>query len=163
MFETNCSSIEHRYKKLGDGYNRKRGKNKYTCPMFDNEFLASSKQLKKFPEISFFQSNRRTYVITTPGILCLVDWCLTTSLWIYLQISQNKQRIQWRGIYFPKSRMIQFTCTKDLFRIIKKKKNCRYKKEITFTSFHWKIEIKKISVWYIIYRYLRGRSRKENK
>ena len=40
--------------------------------MFDNEFLASSKQLKRFPRDSIFQSNRRTYVITTP-------WCLMYS------------------------------------------------------------------------------------
>ena len=35
IFETNCSSIENQYKKLGDGFNKKGGKNKYTCPMFD--------------------------------------------------------------------------------------------------------------------------------
>ena len=46
MFETNFSSIEHQYKKLGDAFNKKRGKNKYTCSMFNKEWLASSKQLK---------------------------------------------------------------------------------------------------------------------
>ena len=61
-------------------------------------------------------------MITIPGVLCLVDWCLTTSLWIYFQISQNKQRIQWRRIYLPKSRTIEFTSTKDLCRIIHEKK-----------------------------------------
>ena len=35
MFKTNCSSIEHQYKKLCVGFNNKRGKNKYSCPMFD--------------------------------------------------------------------------------------------------------------------------------
>ena len=34
MLETNCSSIEHRYNKLGDSFNNKKGENKYTCPMF---------------------------------------------------------------------------------------------------------------------------------
>ena len=82
-------------------------------------------------------------MITIPGVLCLVDWCLTISLWIYFQISKNKQQIQRRRIYFPKSRMIEFTCKKDLCRIIHEKKNCWYKKDITFTSFHWKREIKK--------------------
>ena len=54
MFETNFSSIEQQYKKLGDGFNKKRGKNKYTCPMFDNELLASSKRLKLCPrDITF--------------------------------------------------------------------------------------------------------------
>ena len=45
MFKMNCSSIEHRYRKIGDGFNKKRGKKKYTLTMFDNEFLASSTQL----------------------------------------------------------------------------------------------------------------------
>ena len=73
MFKTNCSSIEHQYKKLGDGFNKKRGKNKFICPMFDNEFLASSKNCNFVPDILFFQSNGRTYAITIPGVLCLVD------------------------------------------------------------------------------------------
>ena len=44
--ETNCSSIRQRFKKLVDGLLRKRGKNKHTCPLFDNDFLASSNQMK---------------------------------------------------------------------------------------------------------------------
>ena len=39
--------------KLGDGF-KKRGKNKYTYPMFDNEFLASSKQIKMCPRDYIF-------------------------------------------------------------------------------------------------------------
>ena len=54
MFETNFSSIEHRYKKLGDGFNRKVVKNKYTCPMFNSKFLASSKQLRICPRDIIF-------------------------------------------------------------------------------------------------------------
>ena len=54
MFKTNCSSIEHRYKKLGDGFYKKRGNNRYTYPTFDNEFLASSKQWKLFPREFIF-------------------------------------------------------------------------------------------------------------
>ena len=49
MFKTNCSSIEHRYKKLDACFNKKRGKNKCTCPIFDNKFLYSSKQLRLGP------------------------------------------------------------------------------------------------------------------
>ena len=44
--ETNCSSIRQRSKKLGYGLLSKRGKNKHTCPIFDNDFLASSNQMK---------------------------------------------------------------------------------------------------------------------
>ena len=46
IFETNCSSIEQRFKKLGYGLLCKIGKNKHTCPIFDNDFLASSNQIK---------------------------------------------------------------------------------------------------------------------
>ena len=46
IFETNCSSIRQRFKKLGDGLLSKRGKNNHTCPIFDNDFLASSNQMK---------------------------------------------------------------------------------------------------------------------
>ena len=133
IFETNWSSIEHQYKKLGDGFNKKMRNNKHTCPMFDNKLLASSKQIKCVPEIFFFQSKRRKYVNTIPGVLCLVDWCLTISLWIYLKIPQNKQRIKWRRIYFPKSRMIQFTHTKYFCRIIRGITKYWYKKDITVT------------------------------
>ena len=55
MSETNFSSIKNRYKKLGDDFNKKKGKNKYTCPMFNNELLASSKRLNFVPGILFFQ------------------------------------------------------------------------------------------------------------
>ena len=35
MLKTNLSSIKHRYNKLGDGFNKKTGKNNYTCTMID--------------------------------------------------------------------------------------------------------------------------------
>ena len=44
--KTNCSSIEQRFKKLGDGLLSKIGNNKHTFPLFDNDFLASSNQIK---------------------------------------------------------------------------------------------------------------------
>ena len=42
IFKTNCSSIEQRFKKLGDGLLSKIGKNKHKFPIFDNDFLSSS-------------------------------------------------------------------------------------------------------------------------
>ena len=45
ILEKNCSSIRHRFKKLGDGLPGKRGKNKHKCTLFDNDFLASSNQM----------------------------------------------------------------------------------------------------------------------
>ena len=130
---------------------KKRGNNKHTWPIFDSKFLASLK--KKLCTRNYIsQSNRRTYVITIPCVLCIVNWCLATLLWIYLQIANNKQRNHARSIYFPKFRMIQFTCTKDIFRILHGKEKWWCKKDITFTSFYWKRKIKKISVWYLIYK-----------
>ena len=41
--------------------------------------------------ILFFQSSMRTYATTIPGVLSLVYWYFTTSLWIYSQIPQNKK------------------------------------------------------------------------
>ena len=46
IFNTNCSSIEQRFKKLGDGLLNKIGKNKLKFPIFDNDFLSSSNKIK---------------------------------------------------------------------------------------------------------------------
>ena len=46
IFKTNCSSIEQRFKKLGDGLLSTTGKNKPTFPIFDNYLLAYSNQIK---------------------------------------------------------------------------------------------------------------------
>ena len=52
---------------------KKREKNKFTFPIFDNEFLSPSKQLKIGPKyIYIFKSNMRTYAIKIPGVPCLV-------------------------------------------------------------------------------------------
>ena len=46
MLKTNCSSIEKRFKKLGDGLLSKIGGNKHKFPIFDNDFLSFSNQIK---------------------------------------------------------------------------------------------------------------------
>ena len=46
IFKTNCSSIEQRFKKLGYSLLSKIGKNKHKFPIFDNDFLSSSNQIK---------------------------------------------------------------------------------------------------------------------
>ena len=46
IFETNCSSIEQRFKKLGDDLLSKIGKNKHTLPIFDYDLLSSSNKIK---------------------------------------------------------------------------------------------------------------------
>ena len=71
MFKTNFSSIEHQCNKLGACL-KKRGKNRLTCQIFDNQFLSSLKQLKLDPKALFLQSNKRIYVIIIPGVFCPV-------------------------------------------------------------------------------------------
>ena len=46
IFQKNCSSIKRLYMKLGDDLQRKMWKNKHTGPMFNNDFLAYSNQMK---------------------------------------------------------------------------------------------------------------------
>ena len=46
IFKKNCSLIENRFKKRGDGLLSKIGKNKHKFPIFDNDFLSSSNQTK---------------------------------------------------------------------------------------------------------------------
>ena len=92
---------------------KKKGKNNHTCPMFDNYFLASSKQINCEPLIIFFQSNRTTYVIKIHCVLCIVDWCLTNH-YEYIYREHKKINRITSEAFFPESRMIQFTCTKYL-------------------------------------------------
>ena len=92
-------------------------------------------------------------MITIPGVLCIVYWCFDKIIMNLFSYITEKQHILWRKIYLPKYRMIKFTCTRYLCRIIQEKKDFWYQKEITFTSFHWKREFKKISRWYVIYSY----------
>ena len=46
IFKKKCSSIEQRFKKLGYGLLSKIGKNKHKFPIFENDFLSSSNQIK---------------------------------------------------------------------------------------------------------------------
>ena len=54
-------------------FSKKEGKNKHTCPMFNNKFLVSSKQIKLCIRDYIFPIKRRTYLITIPCVLCAVD------------------------------------------------------------------------------------------
>ena len=73
MFETNCSSIEHQLKKLGDGFNKKGGRiSTHSLCLITNYWPLQNNE-NFSPEILFLKSNRRTYVITIPGVSCLVD------------------------------------------------------------------------------------------
>ena len=97
MFKTHCSSLEHKLKTFHACFNEQKGNKNFTFPISDNRLLSSSEQLKIGHKSLGFQSNMRKYAISIPGVLfpgvCLVDWCLKKSLWIYSQIQQNKKNI----------------------------------------------------------------------
>ena len=117
IFQTNCSSIKHQYMKLGDSLQRKRGKNKHTCPMFDNDFLASSNKMKLCTTDYIFPIKQDD--ICDYNTLCFMSSGLTLDdiiMNIFTESTKN-QRHNIRSI-FRDSRMIKFTCTKDIFRII---------------------------------------------
>ena len=54
MFEIKCSSIHQRFRKIVACYNKQKVKKVLTFPIFDNEFLSSSKQLKIGPKNCVF-------------------------------------------------------------------------------------------------------------
>ena len=72
IFKTNCSSIEEIFKKLGDGIQKKlekRSTNSLYLTM--NSYHLQIKFIKK-KLIAYYKSNRMTYVITIPCVLCPV-------------------------------------------------------------------------------------------
>ena len=82
IFETNCSSIRQRFKKLGGGLLSKRGKNKHTCPIFYNDFLASSNKMK-------LKSNDFFYFIKQDDICDYNPLCFMSSGMILDDIIMN--------------------------------------------------------------------------
>ena len=61
MFNTNCSSIEHKQKQLTNCLNKSKGNKKFTFPIFENKILSSPKTLKMAKDC-FFQPNMMKYV-----------------------------------------------------------------------------------------------------
>ena len=54
MFNTNCSSIDNRYKYLATCFNKPKGKKTFTFPIIENEILSSSKTLRIGPKYCDF-------------------------------------------------------------------------------------------------------------
>ena len=73
IFETNCSSIKQRFLKLGYGFLRKRGKNKHTYPIFDNDLLASSNRMKLCTTDYIFSIKQDDICDYNPCVLCLLE------------------------------------------------------------------------------------------
>ena len=55
MFEKNCLSLHHQFRRIVACYNKQKGKKKLTFPIFDNKLLSSSKNWKLALNIVFFQ------------------------------------------------------------------------------------------------------------
>ena len=126
---------------LGDGLQRKRGKNKHTCPMFDNDFLASSNQMKLCTTDYIFpikQDNRCDY---NPLCFMYSGLMLDDIIMNIFTESTKKTTASHQKHYFPVFRMIQFTCTKDICRILHRKENADTKR--TLRSHHY-IKIEKL-------------------
>ena len=106
IFETNWSSIKQRFMKLGYGLQRRRGKNKHTCPMFDNDFLASSNQMKLCTTDYIFPIKQDDICDYNPlcfmSSLLVIDYIIMN---IFTQITK-KSNTSHQDNFFPDSRMI---------------------------------------------------------
>ena len=73
IFKTNCSSIEERFKKLGDGMKKNLENLSTNSPdLTMNSYHLQIKFIKK-KLIAYSKSNRMTYVIIIPCVLCPVE------------------------------------------------------------------------------------------
>ena len=100
---------------------KKRGENKHTCSMIDNYFLASSKQIKLCTRDYIFPIKKENIFDYNP--LCFMSSGLMLDdiiMNIFTDIQKQTTK-SYQKHFFPKSRMIQFTFTKDLCRILHRK------------------------------------------
>ena len=126
---------------------KKRGKNKHTYPIFDNDFLASWKQMKMCNTDYIFPIKQDNICYYKP--LCFMSSVLMLdNIIMNLFTDRTKKSTKAHKNHFSSEyRMIQFTCTKDLCRILHGKEKWWCKKDDMFASLHWKIKIRKMSVW----------------
>ena len=102
MFKTKCSSIEHQYKKLGACFNKKKDKNKFKCPIFDNKLLSSPKKLKIGHRDFIFSIKREDMCNYNPRCFMSSGLMLDDfSMNLFSDTTKQKQ-IQKKGVYFPK-------------------------------------------------------------
>ena len=116
----------------------KGGKNNHTCPMFDNDFLASSNQMK-LPTTDYI------FPIVQDNICDYNPLCFMSSGLVLDDIIMNiftqstkKSKTSHQEHFFKGSRMIQFNCTKDICRTLHGKENADTKSTL---SLHHYIEI----------------------
>ena len=121
--------------KLGDCL-KMGGKNNHTCPMFDNEFLESSKQIKLCTRDYIFPIKQKdicnyNYLCLMSSGLMLDDIIMNLFTDSTEQTTESYQKqlfskIQYDTIHLYKGSLQDFT----------RKIKCGYKKYFTFASFH---------------------------
>ena len=131
---------------------QKRGKNKHTCSMLDNEFLASSKQIKLCPRDYMFPIKQEDICDYNPlcfmySGLMLDDIIMNLFTDITEQITDLVQKhlfskIQDDKIHMHKGPLQNFT---------RKRKNLIQKRHYV-RIISLKKKNMKISIWYLIYR-----------
>ena len=147
----NCSSIKHIFMKLGDGFPRKRGKNKHTCPIFDNDILASSNQMKLWTTDYMFPIKQDEMCHYDPLCFMSSGIILDDIIMNIFTQSTNKSTTAHQNHFFSRFKDDAIQSCKGSMQDFTWKK-CWYKKDTAFSSLHWSSKIEKISFWYLIYR-----------
>ena len=138
--------------KIGDCFQKKGGMTKHTCPMFDNDFLASSKQMKLCTTDYIFPIKQDNICDYNP--LCFMSSGLMLDDIIVNLFTDGKEqttdsyynylfsKIQDDTIHLYKGSLQDFTW---------KRKNADTKR--TLCSYHYiEKKIKKLSICYLINR-----------
>ena len=121
--------------KLGDGFLKKRGKNKHTCPISDNDFLASSNQMKLCTIDSIFTIKQDD--ICDNNHLCFMSSGMMlddTIMNIFTQCTK-KSTIAHQKHLFPRSKDDAIQLYKGSMQDFTWEK-CQYKKDTAFSSLH---------------------------
>ena len=106
IFKTNCSSIEQRFKKLGDGLLKQIGKNKHKFPIFDNDFLSSSNQIKLKTTDCIFSIKQDDICDYNPLFLMSIGMMLDDIIMnIFTQSTKNTNKAN-QEHFFPDQRMV---------------------------------------------------------
>ena len=131
---------------------RKIGKNNHTCPMFDNDLLASSKQMKLCTRDYIFPIKQDDICDYNP--LCFMySGLMLDDIIMNLFTDSTKNSTQSQQKHFFQNPGWYYSLVQRIYSgFYTGKKKCWYKKDITFVSLHWMRKIRKISVWYLIYR-----------
>ena len=129
--------------KLGDGLQRKRGKNNHTCPILNNDFLASSNQMKLCTIDYIFPIKQDDICDYSPLCFMSSGLMLDDIIINILTESAKKSTTPHQKHFFPDSRMIQFTFRKYQCNILYGTGTIPILKGHYIVSFYWNLNIEK--------------------